>query len=277
MTVPESMNEYFTRGEPEAEEAPSERIAIFSKRNSIGTVRRKIGSQIFPRSTESFIVFRRPRKFLLARNVARACTAPDVRNKEKLQLQTKLLRDRRPGGSRMRGAGWRRGCSSEIPRDYIGMIRLPTERDLWLRRGAEGEGNVLKTSTVSSGWRSLPPQRLHRTGREALVRVVSRLSAFHQRRSTGWGVINACLTRVISSGHAWNYEWMAPPKSPLLPSNPSFFLCRSSTPLTSEDAGEEFTLVRRVISRLLLSRSHPRAALESKGHPVVGFSSGQFH
>lgn len=70
-------------------------------------------------------------------------------------------------------------------------------------------------------------------------------------RTEPWGVVNACLTRVISSGHARNYERMARPK--ILPSGPDIAapevpssLFHSSSP-SAPCVYAEFTLVPRVI------------------------------
>lgn len=59
--------------------------------------------------------------------------------------------------------------------------------------------------------------------------------------------------------------------------NPLFSIRCRLQPLHAPSAHAEFTLVPRVILGFLLSQRFPRPFLKSKGHPVVGRSSGQFH
>lgn len=149
-----------------------------------------------------------------------------------------------------------------------------------------------------SGWRDLSEDRVVRIGWKRtwayserrggvaepiftrLEGLCARLSAFLQRHSTGWGrPINACLTRVISSGHAWNYEWIAR-ATEISPSHLPLSLL--SFPFHDPSASRIYPhsapsyLRAPFIQPASLVR--PWNQRDTLPHPrVVGRSSGQFH
>lgn len=149
-----------------------------------------------------------------------------------------------------------------------------------------------------SGWRDLSEDRVVRIGWKRtwayserrggvaepiftrLEGLCARLSAFLQRHSTGWGrPINACLTRVISSGHAWNYEWIAR-ATEISPSHLPLSLL--SFPFHDPSASRIYP--RSAPSYLRAPFIQPASLVrpwnqrDTLPHPrVVGRSSGQFH
>ena len=155
------------------------------------------------------------------------------------------------------------------------MIRLPAERGFITTlpsRSERRKGRFWKIGkrTVSNwyastvGWR----RHLRRAGR-------SWLSAFLQRPlDRARGVVNACLTRVISSGHARNYERIARPK--ILPSRTDIAarevpssLFHSSSPSTSRASTRNLPSFPELSWGSLSSRRFhpPGSATKSKGHP----------